>query len=98
MVIQASNDRRAKVVEAAIAALGRLGDPRGLPAVLRQVGNSSIRVRNSVAQVLPKIDTDPPSVAAVGALIKLSADSSAEVREVSIQLPVMAGQLFGDVA
>lgn len=74
-------DAETAVTVAAIAALGHLGDDRGLDAVLRNVQHPDDDVRHSVAVALPSVAGDPPSAEAVDALIELMADVDSDVRD-----------------
>ncbi len=71
------------VVEAAVDALGHLGDPRGFDAVHGQAGHASDDVRLSVAMALPFVTAGPGHSEArtVEALSQLTGDGDPEVRD-----------------
>ncbi|MCU1487126.1 MAG: hypothetical protein JWN67_3872 [Actinomycetia bacterium] len=81
IVIGACEDDHLEVLDAAIAALSHIRDERGLPAVLRHAGHPSDEIRFDVAAALPSVAGDPPAEDAVRALICLTADPDAEVRD-----------------
>jgi len=81
ILITASSDDRAEVVAASIAALGHIGDHRGLPSALRHAGHVCDDIRYSVAVALPAVAGDPPAAQAVEALILLSADADPQIRD-----------------
>ncbi|MEV4508576.1 HEAT repeat domain-containing protein [Dactylosporangium sp. NPDC049525] len=74
-------DDRPDVLAAAATAIGHVGDPRALPAIRRHAGHAGEDVRLAVAIALPHVAGDPPDARAVAALILLSADADAEVRD-----------------
>jgi hypothetical protein len=81
LLIEATEDVRPEVVAAVVMALGHIGDPRGLPAVLRRATHRSAQVRESVAVAIPQVAGDVPGADAVEALIQLSADPDLDVRD-----------------
>lgn len=81
VVIRACDDRRPAVVQAAVVALGCLRDARGLRAVLAHVAHEDEDIRHSVAVALPWVAGDPAAPDAVAALIRLSTDPAAYVRD-----------------
>jgi HEAT repeat protein len=81
ILIAACSDDRAEVVAASIAALGHIGDHRGLPSILRHAGHVCDDTRYSVAVALPAVAGDPPAAQAVEALILLSADADPQTRD-----------------
>jgi HEAT repeat protein len=81
VVLEACEDHRWEVLDSAIAALGHLGDIRGVPAVVRHAGHPSEEVRFAVAVALPSVAGDSPGDDVVAALIRLSQDVDGEVRD-----------------
>ncbi|GAA3228774.1 HEAT repeat domain-containing protein [Dactylosporangium siamense] len=74
-------DDRPDVIDAAVTALGHVGDHRALATILGHAGHVSDEVRFAVAGTLPRVAGDPPDPRAVAALIRLSADPDPEVRD-----------------
>ncbi|MFE6049285.1 HEAT repeat domain-containing protein [Kitasatospora sp. NPDC056446] len=81
IVVEACADGQSGVVHSAVVALGHLADQRGLAAVLGQSGHDDEDVRQAVAFTLPSVAGDPACPEAVDALIRLSGDPSAFVRD-----------------
>jgi HEAT repeat protein len=81
LVIAATETSEPRTLATAITALGSLGDPRGLPIVLRHSCDEEPEVRFAVACALPWVAGDPPDLSAVAALIDLMTDSDGEVRD-----------------
>jgi HEAT repeat protein len=74
-------ERPAGVLEAAVTALGHLGDSRGLSPVLGLVTYPDVDVRFAVAFSLPAITADSPEEPAVSALMALMEDEDVDVRD-----------------
>lgn len=71
-----------RLLQTAISATAHLGDGRALTPVLRHAGHRDALVRRAVAFTLPTLlDPARPAPAAVDALIELSRDTDARVRE-----------------
>lgn len=71
-----------QVIAAAVTALGHVADARARPAMLRLAGHAKAKVRLAVAVALPgTTDADAPTGDVVEALIRLSRDADAEVRD-----------------
>jgi len=81
VVLACCDDDRPEVLSSAITALGHLADRRGLPATSDHVTHSSGQVRFAVAFALPSVAGHPPADEAVNALIRLTRDPDAEVRD-----------------
>jgi HEAT repeat protein len=82
VLLGAVGDADAEVVASAVTALGHVGDPRGLAAVLQRVGHASDAVRFAVAVAVPALtDPDEPLAEAVDALITLTRDEDPQVRD-----------------
>src|SRR5262249_5291867 len=109
LAVEHCTERDVDVVEAAISALGHLGDARGLEAVLAHVGHDSAAVRLAVAWTLPSLLTDdeledpqaPQGL--VDALIRLTTDPEAQVRDwatfgLGVQLDVDSGLIRDTLA
>jgi hypothetical protein len=62
-------------------ALGRTADARAIPALLALTGHSDADVRCQVAQALPTVATGDFCGVEVGALVRLTDDTDADVRE-----------------
>lgn len=69
------------VMATAVRALGHLGDPRALGAVLALAAHDNAMMRFAVATALPWITGDPPDRRAVDALIRLTRDADTDVRD-----------------
>jgi HEAT repeat protein len=76
----ASPDQTARMIEAAITALGHLADERSAPVVLAHVTHPDPDVRHAVAMALPDVSGDSPSRAVLEALFTLMADPDPDVR------------------
>jgi HEAT repeat protein len=71
-----------RLLQTAITATAHLGDGRALTSVLRHAGHRDALVRRAVAFTLPTLcDPAAPVPAAVQALVELSRDTDAQVRE-----------------
>lgn len=85
VLISAAGDEDARIVASAITALGHVGDPRGLPAVLRRVGHASNEVRFAAAFALPSLAGGGEQAGTAdeiaNALITLTRDPDPEVRD-----------------
>ncbi|MEY9932097.1 HEAT repeat protein [Catenulispora sp. GP43] len=82
VLLGAVGDPDPEVVASAVTALGHVGDPDGLAAVLQRVGHASDAVRFAVAVALPALtDPDEPAADAVAALIALTCDEDPQVRD-----------------
>lgn len=84
LVERVLNDDESSVVESAITALGHLGDPRGLSAVVGAANHPTDTIRLSVAMALPKMlgeDSVKPDAPGVAALISLMRDEDFVVRD-----------------
>lgn len=74
-----------RLLQAALTATAHLGDGRALTSVLRHAGHRDALVRRAVAFTLPTLgDPAAPAPAAVEALIELSHDADAQVRDWSV--------------
>lgn len=74
-----------RLLQAALTATAHLGDGRALTSVLRHAGHRDALVRRAVAFTLPTLgDPAAPVPAAVEALIELSRDADAQVRDWSV--------------
>lgn len=84
VLLDAVGEQDAEAVAAAVAALGDVADPRGLPAVLQHVGHADDAVRFSVALALRALtDSDEPAADVTAALIALTRDPDPDVRELA---------------
>jgi hypothetical protein len=81
LIVEATRSDDLEVVESAITALGHLGDPRALDAILRHLDSPADEVRFSVAYALPSSAGEPADPRAVAALIALSEDRDPETRD-----------------
>jgi HEAT repeat protein len=81
VVLSCLADGRPEVLSSAILALGHLADSRGLAVVTAHAGHPSPQVRVAVAVALPTVAGDPPEQAAIAALIRLTSDPDAQVRD-----------------
>jgi HEAT repeat protein len=69
------------VLQCGITALGHFRDPRGLTTVLRNLHHPNEWVRHDVALTLPNVAGDPTDPEVIDALIALTVDESALVRD-----------------
>ena len=69
------------LLAAALHALGSLEDPRGLETVLAQRRHPAATVRLAVAHAVPELAGEPPTAAALAAVIELTRDEDAAVRD-----------------
>lgn len=81
LALSAARDGDSLVKIAAISALGHLGDPRALSALIEHLADPDEDVRLAVAVALPAVAGEPPAEVAVEALILLTRDSGADVRD-----------------
>jgi hypothetical protein len=81
IAISAADHDNAELAAAAIAALGHLGDERGLDAILGRVADPSIEVRRAVVWAITEPAGDPPVPRAVDAVIALMDDEDDFVRD-----------------
>jgi HEAT repeat protein/beta-lactamase regulating signal transducer with metallopeptidase domain len=80
-LIRAMDDKDAEVRHAAAHALGHIGDPDGVKALVAHVGDPNVEVRQAVVESLDEFD-DPTVTAALRTALK---DSNAEVRQAAVR-------------
>lgn len=78
---RAFSESHVQVLQAALIALGQLGDPRGLDAVIVRAEHPSPDVRLAVASSLPSLVGDPPRPKALEVLRALMNDPVVAVRD-----------------
>ena len=78
IVKMVENEQDAGVLDSAISALGHLANPKAIPIILRYQDHPERDVRFAVAFALGCFPNDPESI---GALMKLTSDSSSGVRD-----------------